>query len=149
QPDERHERHPVADQGDRRTAPEQREVPLPEELEVAPHGRILRSGAARSRQDSSDRMELPTVLIGIRGMQRRSLTAVLAAILTLIGCASPVSPPTSVGPSGVTASSSPTPGSTRVVHASYTPIVTGTPIALTELSGRIVADDFEDLFVMN
>ncbi|TMF34439.1 MAG: hypothetical protein E6I26_12060 [Chloroflexi bacterium] len=96
-------------------------------------------------------MELPTVLIGIRGMQRRSLTAVLAAILTLIGCASPVSPPTSVGPSVTNPSPSPslTPSPTRVVHASYTPVVTGTPIALTELSGRIVADDFEDLFVMN
>ena len=36
-----------------------------------------------------------------------------------------------------------------MVHASYAPVVSGTPIALSQLSGRIVTDNFEDVFAMN
>jgi len=84
-------------------------------------------------------------------MQRRPRTLLLAAVLTLSGCGSQLAPPTpaSVGPSTVTAPPSPSPGPSRVVHAGYTPVVTGTPIELSELSGRIVTDDFEDVFAMD
>jgi Tol biopolymer transport system component len=87
----------------------------------------------------------------MKGMQGRSRTLVLAAILSLNGCASQISPSTSssTGPSAVTVSPSPAPTPSRLVHTGQTPVVTGTPIALTELSGRIVTDDFEDLFAMD
>ena len=35
---------------------------------------------------------------------------------------------------------------TRTIHLGILPVETGEPIALTDLSGRIVFDDFEDLF---
>jgi Tol biopolymer transport system component len=38
---------------------------------------------------------------------------------------------------------------TRIVHAETLPVVTGQPIALTDLSGRILFDNFEDLFAMD
>jgi Tol biopolymer transport system component len=86
-------------------------------------------------------------------MQRRSRTLVLAAMLSLNGCASPVSSSAtgSAGPSSVTVSPSPSvaPTPTRIVHTGQTPIVTGTPIALAELSGRVVTDDFEDVFALD
>jgi Tol biopolymer transport system component len=90
----------------------------------------------------------------MKGMQRRSRTLVLAAILGLSGCASPVSPSApprsgSAGPSSATLSPSATPAASRTIHTDPTPVVTGTPIALTELSGRIVTDDFEDLFAFD
>jgi Tol biopolymer transport system component len=85
----------------------------------------------------------------MKGMQRRSRSLVLAAMLTFNGCASQVTPPVSMGPSAVNASPSPAPLPTRVVHASYAPVVTGKPIARSDLSGRIVTDDFEDLFALD
>jgi Tol biopolymer transport system component len=45
--------------------------------------------------------------------------------------------------------STPAPLPSRVVHTGYVPVVAGEPIGLTELSGRIVFDDFEDVFVMD
>ena len=82
---------------------------------------------------------------------RRSRTLVLAAMLSLNGCASPVSPSVSgsAGPSSVTISPSPSLAATRIVHSGQTPIVTGTPIALAKLSGRVVTDDFEDVFALD
>ena len=44
---------------------------------------------------------------------------------------------------------SPSPGPTRVVHQAIGPIATGEPIDTTDLSGRIVTDDFEDVFAMD
>ena len=41
----------------------------------------------------------------------------------------------------------PTP--TRIVHASQTAVSIGDPIKLSELSGRIVTDDFEDITALN
>jgi len=84
-------------------------------------------------------------------MQRRSLTVVFAAILTLNGCASHVSPSASgsARPSAVTLSPSPTAAASRIVRTGQTPVVAGTPITLTELSGRIVTDDFEDVFAFD
>ncbi|HET9899647.1 MAG TPA: hypothetical protein VFR46_01050, partial [Actinomycetes bacterium] len=42
-----------------------------------------------------------------------------------------------------------TPLPSRIVHTGYAPVSTGEPIELAELSGRIVFDDFEDVFVMD
>ena len=42
-----------------------------------------------------------------------------------------------------------TPMSTRTIHLGILPVVTGEPIDLAELSGRIVFDDFEDVFAMD
>ena len=87
---------------------------------------------------------------------RHSRILVLAAILTVNGCASPVTPspspavpPASIGASAATVSPSPAPSPTRVVHTNQGPVVAGTPIRLGDLSGRIVTDDFEDLFAMD
>ena len=54
-------------------------------------------------------------------------------------------------PQAITPSPSPaaSPLPTRTVHAGTLPVETGVPIALTDLSGRILFDDFEDLFVMD
>ena len=43
----------------------------------------------------------------------------------------------------------PTPLPTRIVHTGYSPVVTGEPIKLADLSGRIVFDDFEDVRAMD
>ena len=51
--------------------------------------------------------------------------------------------------SAESASPSVRPSPTRVVYRSETAVVTGKPIGLAELSGRIVTDDFEDVFSMN
>ena len=54
-------------------------------------------------------------------------------------------------PQAITPSPSPaaSPLPTRTVHAGTLPVETGEPIALTDLFGRILFDDFEDLFAMD
>ena len=47
------------------------------------------------------------------------------------------------------ASPSPTAVPTRTVQVGTLPVETGEPIALTDLSGRIVFDDFADVFAMD
>ena len=42
-----------------------------------------------------------------------------------------------------------TPVPSRTVHDGSLPVVTGTPIEIADLSGRIVFDDFEDLYAMD
>ena len=74
-------------------------------------------------------------------------TVVLA--ISVAGCAGPsvTAVPT---PSRTPASSpSETPLPSRIVHTGWAPVSTGEPIELAELSGRIVFDDFEDVFVMD
>ena len=71
----------------------------------------------------------------------RALACLLAAIVVVGSCAGPSIP--------TPEPSSPTPLPSRVVHTGYVPVETGAPIALDELSGRIVFDDFEDVFVMD
>lgn len=85
-------------------------------------------------------------------MQRRQWSAVLAAMMLLGACASPPWP----APSGSVTTPIATPGArispslpTQTVHSDYTPVISGEPIELVELTGRIVTDDFEDLFAMN
>jgi hypothetical protein len=42
-----------------------------------------------------------------------------------------------------------TPLPSRVVHSGHAPVETGEPIELADLSGRILFDDFEDVFAMD
>jgi Tol biopolymer transport system component len=76
----------------------------------------------------------------------RSTVAVAVAI-SLAGCAGPVVTPSAsdVAP----ASPSPTLLPSRVVHTGHVAIETGEPIQLADLSGRILFDDFEDVFAMD
>jgi Tol biopolymer transport system component len=70
---------------------------------------------------------------------RAAASAVLACLL--IACAAPT-PTRSPSPTAA-------PVPTRTVHAGTVPVETGEPIALTDLSGRIVFDDFADVFAMD
>jgi Tol biopolymer transport system component len=70
---------------------------------------------------------------------RAAAVAALASLL--VACAAPVPRPSP--------SSSASPVPTRVVHAGTLRVENGAPIVPTELSGRIVFDDFEDLFAMD
>ena len=70
---------------------------------------------------------------------RAAMAAALACLL--VACAAPA--PTPRPPP----SAAPLP--TRVIHSGTTPVETGEPIALTDLSGRIVFDDFADVFAMD
>ena len=69
----------------------------------------------------------------------RAATAAALAFL-LVACA-PAPTPSPI-PSA-------TPLPTRAVHVGPLPVETGEPIALTDLSGRIVFDDFADVFAMD
>ena len=73
------------------------------------------------------------------------LTAFLVALI--VGCQPALSPRESgPAPTSILASE---PAPTRLVHTGSSPTLVGTPIALSDLAGRIVFDDFEDLFTMN
>ena len=73
--------------------------------------------------------------------------ALLAAAMLVAGCGSTVPAPT-VRPA---ASEAPprTPFPTRLVHDGTTPIERGDPILASDLDGRILFDDFDDVFAMN
>ena len=71
----------------------------------------------------------------------RHLTRLLAGLAAVASCAGPSIP--------TPAPSSAAPLPSRVVRTGYVPVATGAPIAVDELSGRIVFDDFEDVFVMD
>jgi Tol biopolymer transport system component len=78
--------------------------------------------------------------------------AVLVALgFVAAGCAAPggTAPPSVASETSPPTPSSPAPQPSRLVHAGDLPISTGTPIELTDLSGRILFDDFEDLFAMD
>jgi Tol biopolymer transport system component len=85
------------------------------------------------------------------------MAASLVLALCLVGCALPggtVRPSVSASAdasslASAEASPSLTPAPSRVVHAGNLPVATGDPIELGDLSGRIVFDDFEDVFVMD
>ena len=70
---------------------------------------------------------------------RAAATAALACLL--VACAAPTPTPS---PS---ATAMPVP--TRTVHVGTLPVEAGEPIVLTDLSGRIVFDDFADVFAMD
>jgi Tol biopolymer transport system component len=77
-------------------------------------------------------------------------TATLVLAVSMAGCAGPS---VTVVPSASTpasfAASGGTPLPSRIARSGSDPVSTGEPIALSELSGRIVFDDFEDVFVMD
>ncbi len=77
----------------------------------------------------------------------------LATAGLLASCGGPVvTPSSSVGPTRSAATPiapTPTPLPSRIVHTGYRPVATGEPIKLAELSGRIVFDDFEDVYAMD
>lgn len=72
-------------------------------------------------------------------------------VVVLAGCAGP--PPASRQPSAsgpvVTGSMLPTALPARTEHAGASPVAAGEPIRLATLAGRILFDDFEDLFAMD
>ena len=81
-------------------------------------------------------------------MTRSSRPALLLAIAgVLSSCAGPAL--TASPPPSATAPATPDPLPSRIVHSGYAPVSTGEPILPAELSGRIVFDDFEDVFVMD
>src|SRR5215211_1761110 len=86
----------------------------------------------------------------ISGMRRLAVFLIPGLLIALGGCASAVVPPSSAASQRSTISpSAPVPARTRVEHLDYESVVTGTPIEIGELSGRIVTDDFEDVFAFN
>jgi Tol biopolymer transport system component len=78
------------------------------------------------------------------------LTAVLTAML---GCQPTLGPTGSRPAAGLSPTPGPSPTSvpvaTRIEHVGYAPVLVGTAIKLADLSGRIVFDDFEDVFAMD
>ncbi len=76
---------------------------------------------------------------------RNCFRAILAGLgLAVAACGGLPSPSQSASPSPP-----PAPEPTRIVRDGLTPVETGTPIELGGLSGRILFDDFEDLFAMD
>ena len=82
----------------------------------------------------------------------RRLMLLLATVGALGACAGPV-PTRESRPSSAPATApiapTPTPLPSRIVHTGHAPVETGEPIELADLSGRIVFDDFEDVFAMD
>jgi TolB protein len=91
-------------------------------------------------------------------MKLASRAAWAALTISLVGCGQ--APP--VGPSGPsvasgspvaaaspTPSTSPRPIPSRVAHTGSSPVATGQPIRISDLKGRIVFDDFEDVYAMD
>ena len=81
----------------------------------------------------------------------RRLMLLLATAGALAACAGPV--PTASAPVNAPTTAPiappPTPLPSRIVHTGHAPVETGEPIELADLSGRIVFDDFEDVFAMD
>lgn len=78
------------------------------------------------------------------------MTLLLA--VALIGCGGSVEPATTSPPTPAASSDpppTPTPLPSRIVHTTQEPVSTGVTLSITDLSGRIVFDDFEDVFVMD
>lgn len=73
--------------------------------------------------------------------------AVVIALGTLTSCGGPAVTPASSPAATIPRTQSPAPS--RIVHAGGTPVATGDPIQLADLSGRIVFDDFESVFAMD
>ena len=89
-------------------------------------------------------------------LRSKPVQALFVAMLLPVACTPAVpsgrpsaapeaTPPSTLG----STQAAPTPVATRVVHRSYDQVVTGTPIMIEELAGRIVFDDFADLYAMD
>ncbi len=81
-------------------------------------------------------------------MQRHRHATALVLVVSLAACGSPgpSAVPSTPGSAGATRAA---PLPSRTVHTGTTPVSTGEPIELSALSGRIVFDDFEDVFAMD
>src|SRR5215207_4089467 len=100
---------------------------------------------AVSVDTSGRRMQLqrlePRTVGGCTEVVHLLRAAVVAALTCLqVACAAPAPTP---GPSSIA-----TPMPTREVQVGTLPVETGEPIVLADLSGRIVFDDFADVFAM-
>lgn len=78
----------------------------------------------------------------------------VAAILALAACAGNPAPSkpglaASVGPAGSGSPSAAAPSPGRVEGRGETPVLIGEPVSEEQLAGRIVFDDFEDVYTMN
>ena len=86
-------------------------------------------------------------------LARRLATLAICPALALgaVGCSStpPSGAPGSPSPVAVASESPATPRPTRLEHVGYAPVETGVPIDLASLSGRIVFDDFDDVYAMD
>jgi Tol biopolymer transport system component len=85
---------------------------------------------------------------------RSASVASLALIVCVGGClpATPSGNPISMAPATVPSSSTVPAASAppqRIEHDGTLPVVVGDPIEIADLSGRIVTDDFEDVFAMD
>jgi Tol biopolymer transport system component len=80
------------------------------------------------------------------GMTLSRAAARVALTICLIGCGqrAPATPSASAEPTA-----SPTPLPSRTINTGNAPVATGEPIDIGDLSGRIVFDDFEDVFAMD
>jgi Tol biopolymer transport system component len=82
-------------------------------------------------------------------MRTRNRWLWLVAATALAGCSPAPTPLPSVAPTaGPTPPASVTPTAGRIVHDGLRPVVTGEPIDLASLSGRIVFDNFENVSAM-
>ena len=82
-------------------------------------------------------------------MRHRRTATILASLAIASACASPAPIPPADTPSPIVRPTA-TPLPSRVVHVDgHRPFVTGEQIELADLSGRIVTDDFEDVFAFD
>ncbi len=88
-----------------------------------------------------------------RLQDRRPVVVTLLVIVVAVSCAAPsgtAGPSAAPSPTATSASERPpTPLPSRVVRSGHRPVAVGEPIAPAELSGRIVFDDYEAVFVMD
>jgi len=85
----------------------------------------------------------------------RLLVALATALLALGGAAActPAAPVQTPGGSissvATPTTAPPSPRPTRLAHVGYTPVETGAPIDIASLAGRILFDNFEDIYAMD
>jgi Tol biopolymer transport system component len=94
-----------------------------------------------------------------RSPDQQSLVArqafAVASSLAMLSGAAACSPSPSTGPTGdaspvaIESTTPDSPRPTRLEHRGFTPIETGEPIDVSSLSGRIVFDDFENVYAMD
>ena len=81
-------------------------------------------------------------------MRRILVSATIALSLGMPGCTTSLDPSANGPTAATTAQATPSP-SPRVTHRSQDAVSVGDPIDLAELTGRIVFDDFEDVYAMD
>jgi Tol biopolymer transport system component len=82
----------------------------------------------------------------MRSARFGAIVVSLALILSAEGCMPPTPSGSPARTAPATATSSPT---QRTEHDGAQPVVVGEPIEIADLTGRIVTDDFEDVFAMD